>query len=90
MYIVTKLKVLEHTTEIIKVQDDGEDIDKLIAYDALLQHALQNKENYSIKNISESRVEVYSKSIFGNYLDVVYQLHEIDSEKTEEDMEECN
>jgi len=90
MFIVTKLSVLERTTEIIKVQDDGEDIDKLIAYDALLQHALQNKENYSIKNISESRVEVYSKSLFGNYLDVVYQLHEIDSEKTEEDMEECN
>ena len=87
MFIVTKLIVLENRTEIIKVVDSSEEFDDLIAYSALITDALKNKDNYSIKNIDKNRVEVYHKSIFGNTLELCYELHEIDDEKTEEDME---
>lgn len=90
MFIVTKLNVFDNTTQVIKVVDDGEEVDKLIAYEALLQDALKNTDHYSIKNINGERVEVYIKSMFGSYLNLVYELHEIKDEDEDEGMKEIN
>jgi len=84
MFIVSKLIVVENKTEIIKVVESSDEFDSLIAYSALITDALKNKDYYSIKNISKDRVEVYYKSMFGNILDLVYELHEMEDEKTDD------
>ena len=77
MYIVTKLNIITNTVDIIRVVDDGHENDNLIGYDALLKDALEVADGSSVKNISDKRLEIYSKGIFGQYLAFVYQLHEI-------------
>jgi len=93
MFIVSKIDIYENKCTIIKVVEEGTDFDKLIAYDSLLKDALDNKERYSVKNVSGERLEVYTKGTFGNYLAYVYELHEVNEDDEEDEnkpMEEVN
>ena len=90
MFIVTRLNVYNNIVNVIKVVEfDDYTIDKLIAYDALIKDALENKNEYSIKNISGERVEVYNKTWTGTHLLYVYELHEV-SEPEEQIETEVN
>ena len=89
MYIVTKLHVELNNTEIVDVVENLNDVSYMIAYESLLEDVLKyDVDNYSIKSISKDRMEVFKKSLFGNYLAFVYQIHDsgtgpIDNDKTE-------
>ena len=92
MFIVTKEIVDTHEVEIIEVVDEiTRDMGFMIAYDSMLDDALQyDVKLHSIKNVTKTRVEIFYRGAFGNYLKCVYQIHvthqkgEVDEDKTEE------
>ena len=92
MFIVTKLIVIDNKIDIVKVVDDDLDFDRLVAYDSMIKNALEAGENCSVKNVSDSRIEIYIKGVFGSYLGYVYTLHEIEDDDDEEvkQMDEVN
>ena len=89
MFIVSKLTVGDNSIEIIKVVNDDLDFDRLVAYDSMIKNALETGDKYSIKNISDSRIEIFIKGMFGSYLGYVYTLHEVADEDVEK-MDEVN
>lgn len=80
MFIVSKNLIESHNVEIIKVINEDEN-DALKAYSALITDALKEySDTHSIKNISDTRVEVFNKGLLGSYLVCVYTLHKIDND----------
>lgn len=77
MFIVTKLICDDNSVEIIETVDEiKKDMGYLVAYDSMINDALQYDVNeHSIKNITKDRVEISYRGSFGNSLKYVYQIH---------------
>ena len=89
VYVVTKLYVEQHKTEIIDIVDNADEDSYMRAYNSLLEDVLQFPvDSNSIKSVSRDRVEVHKRGMFGSSLACVYQIHDSglgrDEDKTEE------
>lgn len=89
MIIVVKIDVPASTSHIVDLIDGEHQLDEIRGYEALLTDSMKlDRDQYSIKNISKTRTEVYRKTMMGSYLAYVYTIHvnkeDEEAEATEE------
>ena len=86
VFIVSKLEVVKNTVKIIDIGKDSSAFSFHVAYMALLDDCneyIENASQYSVKNISQRRIEITFKNIFSSYLVYVYEIHDSDEDKDE-------
>lgn len=76
MFIISKLDVINNRVFIVDViEEEGAFMD---AYESILNDIipyLEKQTEYSTKNITKSRVEVFKRTFTGNILNFVYEIH---------------
>lgn len=80
MFIISKLDTINNKVLIVDVEEEG---DFMKAYEALLDDILQyleKPEEFSVKNLTKSRVQVYKKGYMGSILAFVYEIHPFNEE----------